>query len=567
VRAGPLIVLVVLGGCGSDGRPAAQGPPAGAELWFVDVAEESGLAFRHQSGAAGRFLLPEIMGGGVGLLDFDGDGALDVYLVQSGRMDAAPDQHAPNRLFRNDGRGRFTEVAGAAGAPGRGYGMGCAAGDYDDDGDVDLYVTNVGPNVLYRNDGGRFADVTDAARVGDPGWSTSAAFVDFDHDGDLDLFVCNYVDWKPTPAFLERRCHGLGGAADYCSPQSYGAPSTSTLYENEGDGTFRDVSAASGIASRRGTALGVVCTDLDGDGRVDLYVANDQMFSFAWMNGGNGTFAERGAELGVAVSETGKSQAGMGVVSVDVDADGDFDLWKVHLYREGHILYLNRQSYFDDVTARFGLLASTRRFTGFGTGVFDADHDGLLDIFVANGRVEVVAGLVETADPYAEPDQILRQRDVGRFVDVSASAGPALRLVETGRGAAFGDLDGDGDVDVVVANRDGPTRLLRNDSPKRGTFLVLRVLDRSGRDAYGARVTVSSAAGAAGPRRYAEVRAASSYLATNDPRLHFGFGPHERTLDRVTVVWPDGTRERFGPFEHGRAAVVRRGSGQPDPPR
>jgi hypothetical protein len=561
IAAGCILVLS-LAGCGPGARPtAASGPPPGAEAWFVDVAESSGLRFHHRSGAAGRFLLPEIMGGGVGLLDYDGDGWLDVYLVQSGTLGAPRTPDLENHLFRNDGRGGFTDQAGAAGAPGKGYGMGCAAGDYDNDGDVDLYVTNVGPNVLYRNDGGRFTDVTETARVGDPSWSTSAAFLDYDADGDLDLFVCNYLDWSDAPAFLDKKCFSLGGMQDYCSPQAYGAPAFSTLYRNRGDGTFEDVSAASRIKDKRGTALGVVCTDLNGDGRVDIYVANDQMFSFAWINQGDGTFVESGSELGVAVSETGKSQAGMGVVSTDVDDDGDFDLWKVHLYREGHILYLNRGTFFDDVTARFGLLAPTRPFTGFGTVVFDADLDGLLDVFVANGRVEAHADLVQDRDPYAEPDQLLRQRAKGTFTDVSAGAGPAFQLVESGRGAAFGDYDNDGDVDLVVANRDGPARLLRNDSPRVGAFLELRVLDRRGRDAYGARVEVSARGG---PRRTAEVRTASSYLATNDPRLHFGFGPGAAPALLVLVKWPVGGTETFGPFEPNRSVTLRQGSGQPE---
>jgi hypothetical protein len=531
--------------------------PSEAPAWFVDVAEASGLVFRHVSGARGKFLLPEIMGGGAGFLDYDGDGRLDAYLVQSGTLDGPRPPELANRLFRNDGRGGFVEVSGQAGAPGSAYGMGCAAGDYDGDGDVDLYVTNLGPNVLYRNDGGRFTDVTAAAGVGDPSWSTSAAFVDYDADGDLDLFVCNYVDWKPSPAFLEKKCFALSGVQDYCSPQAYGAPSHSTLYQNRGDGTFADVSAAAGIRAKAGTALGVVCTDLNGDGRVDVYVANDQMYSFAWINRGDGTFVEEGAALGVAVSETGKSQAGMGVVSADVDDDGDFDLWKVHLYREGHILYRNQGTFFDDVTARFGLASSTRRFTGFGTGLFDCDLDGLLDIFVANGRVEFHAELVQSSDPYAEPDQLLMQRPRGVFADVSASAGPAFGLVENGRAAAFGDYDDDGDVDVLVANRDGPARLLRNDTRRRGSFLRIRVLDARGRDAYGARVRVATK----GATRTAEVRAAWSYQATNDPRLHFGLGPSPGEAS-VDVAWPTGGVETFGPFEPDRAVTVRQGGGR-----
>src|SRR6185295_17658706 len=305
------------------------------------------------------------------------------------------------------------------------------------DGDVDLYVTNVGPNVLYRNEGdGTFRDVTARARVGDPGWSTSAAFVDYDGDGDLDLFVTNYVDWSSPDAFRGKQCFVGTGARDYCSPQAYAAPSLSTLYRNEGDGTFLDVSRAAGIHSKAGTGLGVVCTDLDGDGRTDLYVSNDQMPSFAWIQTGRDRFHEDATRLGVAVDEAGRSQAGMGVSLADVDGDGLLDLWKVHLDRESHILYRNRGGYFDDVTAAWGVAAVTRRHTGFGTALADFDLDGRLDIFVANGRVEAAVDTVRSDDPYAEPDQLLVQTDTSAFSEVGNAFAPDLPP-QSSRAAAF----------------------------------------------------------------------------------------------------------------------------------
>jgi hypothetical protein len=432
--------------------------------------------------------------------------------------------------------------------------MGCAAGDYDNDGDVDLYVTRLGPNVLYRNNGdGTFSDVTISAGVGDPSWSTSAAFVDYDADGQLDLFVVNYVDWSDKPTFTEKRCSS-GGAQDYCSPQAYAAPTFDTLYRNNGDGTFRDVSAEAGIRSKPGTGLGIVCSDLDNDGDVDIYVANDQMPSFAWINQGDGTFVESAVLLGCAVDEMGKSQAGMGVDAADIDDDGDFDLWKVHLHRETHILYVNRGRYFDDATSVWGLAAPTRRFTGFGTGLFDYDLDGLLDIFIANGRVQLVSAVNAGQDPYAETNQLLRQLAPGKFEDVSASAGPALALTETSRAAAFGDYDNDGDIDVLVANRDGPARLLRDDAPRRGHFLTIGVLDQHGRDAFGARLRVRVGT----QTRSAEVRAAYSYCATHDPRLHFGLGG-ARQAESVEVRWPDGSVETYGPFAADRFVTLRLG--------
>ena len=518
----------------------------------------SGVDFRHRSGAAGAFLLPEIMGGGAGFLDYDGDGFLDLYLVQSGRI-GSPDEALANRLYRNDGSGRFADVTAAAGVGDPGYGMGCAAGDYDNDGDIDLYVTNLGHNVLYRNEGnGTFTDATRTTRTGDSGWSTSAAFVDYDADGDLDLYVTNYVQWSDTPAFTQKKCFATTGVSDYCSPQSYEAPSFDTLYRNEGDGTFADVSADAGIRARPGTGLGVVCADLNGDGRIDIYVANDQMPSFAWIGRADGTFVEQAIQLGIAVNETGKSQAGMGVATADVDDDGDFDLWKVHLYRESHILYLNGGHFFDDATSRRGLAAPTRRFTGFGTALFDYDLDGRLDAFVANGRVQVVAGSIPTTDVYAEPNQLLRQGADGRFTDISADLGPAFAESESSRAAAFGDYDNDGDLDILVANREGPARLLRNDAERRGKFLSLRVLERHGRDAYGARVTCTLD----NTTRTFLVGAAYSYCATNDPRVHVGLGSHEG-VDRIDVLWPDGSRDSYGPFGADEFVELRQPSEQP----
>ena len=548
-RAALAVLALLLVGCGRTPEQPA-GPAAGGGL-FSEVARESGIAFDHRSGATGKFLLPEIMGGGAGFLDYDGDGLLDVYLVQSGKL-GAPDDAVANRLYRNEGSGRFAEVTDAAGVADPGYGMGCAAGDFDNDSDVDLYVTNLGPNVLYRNEGdGTFTDVTETAGVGGPGWTTSAAFVDYDGDGDLDLFATNYVGWSDAPAFTSKRCFATTGARDYCAPGSYDAPSFDSLYRNEGDGTFTDVSLESGIHSRAGTGLGVLCADLDGDSRVDIYVANDQMPSFAWINLGQGRFAERAVELGIAVDEAGNSQAGMGVASMDVDADGDLDLWKVHLHRESHILYLNQGGFFDDATSRLGLAAPTRGPTGFGTGFLDVHLDGRQDIFVADGRVQYVVDSSDAEDVYAEPNQLLMQTEEGGFVEHRPAPGSALALTENSRAAAFGDYDNDGDLDVLVANRDGAARLLRNDAPREGSFVTLRLVDRHGRDAYGTRVTTV----VGGRSQVRLAHAAYSYCATNDPRVHVGLGRHE-AVERVDVRWPDGSTGTYGPFQAGRFVEI-----------
>ncbi len=558
------LCTLVVAGCSDSAATGPADGSAGDGVLFTEVAYDREDPFVHHSGAAGEFLLPEIMGGGAGFLDYDGDTLLDIYLIDSGRLDGTGGAAFRNRLYHNEGNGRFEDVTEVAGVGGPGFGMGCSAGDYDNDGDVDLYVTNLGPNVLYRNNGdGTFSDVTAHASVGDPSWSTSSAFVDNDADGDLDLFVVNYVDWSDSPRFTARRCFAPSGVRDYCSPQAYAAPTTDTLYRNNGDETFSDVSAEAGIRAKAGTGLGVVCTDLNGDGRVDIYVANDQMPSFAWVNSVDGRFTESAAQLGCAVDEMGKSQAGMGVASADLEDDGDFDLWKVHLHRESHILYINRGGYFDDATSAWRLAAPTRRFTGFGTALFDYDSDGLLDAFVANGRVQIVADTTLAEDVYAEPNQLLRQVEEGRFEDVTALAGPALGRVENSRAAAFGDYDNDGDIDILVANRDGPARLLRNDAPRLGNFLSLRVLDRNGRDALGATVRCM-----VGDRtRTLEVHSAYSYCAANDPRVHLGLGPAAR-VDRVEVRWPasqggpGADTETFGPFDANQLVVLRPGDGR-----
>ncbi|MCH8824950.1 MAG: CRTAC1 family protein [Planctomycetes bacterium] len=528
---------------------------------FTDVAQESGLSFIHESGAAGEFLLPEIMAGGAGFFDYDGDGFLDIYLVQSGHM-GSPDSKLANRLYRNTGDGHFVDVTESANVGNTGYGMGCAAGDYDNDGDIDLYITNLGANVFYVNNGdGTFTDATiETATAGDS-WSTSAAFVDYDADGDLDLFVTNYVNWENTKAFTKRKCFAVSGTRDYCSPQAYAAPSFDRLYRNDlesGKATFVDVSQAAGIRDKAGTGLGVVCTDLNNDGNVDIYVANDQMPSFAWINDGQGHFTEQAVSLGIAVDHTGRSQAGMGVDSGDIDGDGDFDLWKVHLMRESHILYINQGEFFDDKTIRWGLASPTRRFTGFGTAMFDFDLDGLLDVFIANGRVQYEASSEDVDDPYAEPNQLLRQVEPGRFIDITSSTGAAMKLIENSRAAAFGDYDNDGDIDILIANRNGPVRLLRNDVNRRGAFLTLRVIDRHGRDAYGA--IVKCVIGET--TRSFEVRAAYSYCATNDPRVHIGLG-EATSVERVEVLWPDGHTESFGPFEKNTQITIRQSSTAP----
>lgn len=547
-----LAAIVVFVSCqrpSTDGRVVTASAP-----WFEDVAVQRGLTFVYRSGHTDRHYLPEIMGGGAALLDMDNDGDLDVYLVQAGDL-LDPASHRPgNRLFRNRGDGSFEDVTNGSGAEVRGYGMGVTAGDYDNDGDTDLYVTNLGPNVLLRNDGGgRFTDVSTTARVADPRWSTSAAFVDYDADGDLDLYVANYIDWSPS---VERDCYSLTGVPDYCAPRNYDAPIRDTLYRNEGGGVFTDISVQAGLGAAFGNGLGVAPGDFDGDGRLDIFVANDGMPNQLWLNRGQGRFEDVALIRGCAVDLDGKAKAGMGVHATDVDDDGDLDLLVVNLDGESDSFYRNDGDYFSDETAAVGLRVTSRPFTRFGMALLDFDNDGYLDLYEANGRVGRQSELY-SSDPFAEPNLLLRGTSAGRFEEVMLRGGTSAPLVATSRAAAFGDLDNDGGVDLVVVNRDAPAHLLRNVVQGRGHWITVRVVDEHGRDAFGATVTLS----AGGRRLRRDVTAAYSYLASNDPRVHVGLGSETRVAD-VKVRWVDGSVESFGELEADRRVILRRGAGR-----
>jgi hypothetical protein len=428
------------------------------------------------------------MGGGAALFDMDGDGDLDAYLVQSGSLIDPGPQAGVNRLFENDGAGRFHDVTEGSGADDDGYGMGVAVGDYDDDGDPDLYVTNYGPNVLLRNEGGgRFTDVTSVSGVGHPGWGTSAAFVDHDADADLDLFVTNYVNWSLDN---EQDCFNTAWRPDYCMPTNYNAPAADVLYRNDGDGRFTDVTADAGLNTSFGNGLGVVCADYDGDGLTDVFVANDAMLNQLWMNRKDAKFLDESLLRGCALDEHGRTKAGMGVAAEDFDDDGDPDLLVVNIEAETDSFFRNDDGFFSDHTGEAGLGATSRLYTRFGTGLVDFDNDGLLDLYQANGRVIATAEPL-VADPYAEPNMLFAGLENGRFEAVSPQGGTVETLPATSRAAAFGDVDGDGAVDVVVVNRDAPAYLLLNVVPDRGHWIRFRVLERSGRDALGAGETRS----------------------------------------------------------------------------
>jgi enediyne biosynthesis protein E4 len=540
--------------CGGDhpGTVTADPPPPQPAPSFVEVAAASGIDFVHRNGATGELYYPELMQGGAALLDVDGDGFLDVFLVQSGPLPPTRGGAAGDRLWRNRGDGTFEDWTAASGIADDDYGSGAAAADYDGDGDVDLFVSNLGPDRLWRNRGdGRFEDVTAVAGTSDPRYSTSAAFVDYDADGDLDLFVCDYVKWSPR---AEKVCLGPMGLRGYCSPGEY-EPEPSSLYRNEGDGRFTDVSASSGIGARPSTALGVAAADFDGDGRVDLYVANDQRPNFLWMNNGDGTFREEALERGCALSGLGFPEAGMGVIAADPDADGDWDLFVVNLTGENATYYRNGgDGTFLDVTDEVGLGAVTQPYTGFGTALFDYDGDGWLDVFIANGKVvpgdsvAVLAGSGSSAGgaavdfDYREPNLLLRGRADGGFEDVSAQAGPAFETLAVSRAAAFGDLDNDGDLDIVVVTNGGPVQLLRNEIGSSRHWLLVRLHDptTANRDGIGAELTLD--AGGRVQRRL--VQPAYSYCASNDLRAHFGLDA-AAVVDSIDVKWPDGATQRL----------------------
>ncbi len=563
---------------------------------FREVAAETGLTFVHDNGGRGQFYLPEIMGSGVALFDYDGDGDLDVYLVQGARGKG-------NRLFRNDltidanGRRtlRFVDVTEQAHVGLDAIGMGVAIGDYDNDGRLDIYVTNFGANVLYHNNGdGTFTDATHAAGVAVSGntntgantgtstgadaslWSTSAAFVDYDRDGWLDLFVANYVDFTPAN---NKICADPVGTRDYCAPNSY-KPLPAHLFHNDRNGHFTDVSAAAGITRAYGNGLGVAIGDYDGDGWPDIYVANDATPNQLWINRHDGTFEDRGLLSGTALNALGNPEGSMGIASGDFDNDGDEDLFVTNLIGESHALYVNDgHANFEDQRARAGLTPMTAPFTGFGAKWFDYDLDGWLDLFVANGSVNILEKLRGEPSPFHQRNQLLHNEHHStndhngtngtngqppRFRDTTADAGPALQLSEVGRGAAFGDIDNDGDIDVVVSNNNGPARLLLNQatqptpSTPRPHWLEVRLEQPStNRYAFAARVIVERHGQPTLTRR---VGTDGSYLSASDPRVHFGLGPSS-TVDALIVDWPDGQRERWTNVAADRLLTLKRGTG------
>jgi enediyne biosynthesis protein E4 len=520
---------------------------------------------------SGQFYIPEVLAPGVALFDYDQDGDLDVYLVQGQPLGpGAPPSRGgtplTDRLYRNDlrveadgtRRLRFTDVTALSGIDARGYGMGAAVGDIDNDGRPDLYLTKFdAPNQLFRNKGdGTFADVSKASGTASASWSVSASFVDIDSDGWLDLYVGNYLRYTLAS---NTRCQSPSGAADYCTPDSY-QPLPDRLYRNQRNGTFVDVSAWSQISRAFGPALGVSTADFNGDGWMDIYVANDGQENQLWINRKDGTFENRGLLAGVALPLTGKAEGSMGVDAGDIDDDGDEDLMVTELTGEGTNVFVNDGSaVFEDSGTRTGIGPASMGFTGFGAAWFDYDNDGRLDLLAVNGAVQLIEALRQAGDkfPVHQRKTLFRNTGGGRFEDVSARAGVVFALSEVGRGAAFGDVDNDGDVDVLVGNNNGPVRLLVNQAAGSNHWVGLRLVGANGRDQVGARVRVSTS----GAVRHRRARADGSYGSANDPRVHVGLGASATPSD-VTVQWPSGRLETFASVPADRYTTLTEGTGK-----
>ncbi len=505
-----------------------------AAVRFADITEQAGINFKHISSPEKRYIV-ESMSGGVALLDYDNDGYLDIYFVNSLSVDLLKSNgKTRSALYRNNGNGSFTDVADKAGVSDIGWGMGVAVADYNNDGFDDLYVTCVGPNHLLKNNGnGTFSDVTQAAHVGDPRWSAGAAFLDYDNDGHLDLFVCNYVafDFNKLPEFGKSKLCQYKGVPVQCGPR--GLPGDGdTLYHNNGDGTFTDVTKKAGVTDPEGYyGMGVICSDFDQDGLIDIYVANDSTPNFYYHNNGDGTFKDLGFTSGTAVNENGSEQGSMGVTVGDYDHDGKLDLFVTNFDDDYNTLYHNDGSNsFTDVSYAAKVAAVSLPYVGWGTKFFDYDNDGWVDLFVANGHV------YPQIPTYRQRNFVHKNNRDGTFTELGAELGAPFLQKRVGRGVAFGDMDNDGDVDVVINNLDGPPELLRNDGGNANNSVLIKTIGvKSNRDGIGARIKIVSG----DLTQIDEVRSGDSYISQSDLRLHFGLERRTK-IDLIEIRWPSG---------------------------
>lgn len=551
--------------CGAQDTPSKASPPGDTPCWS-DISADVGLEFQHRHFGHGEKYMPENMGAGAALFDADGDGRLDVYFVQGAPWPSAssPGEGAPrqatvtNQLFLQQADGRFVDVTAASGAADTGYGMGVAVGDVDGDSDLDVYVTNFGSDALYRNRGdGVFEDVTAAAGLGLGGWSAGAAFLDLEGDGDLDLFVSRYLDYDPAAS---KWCgNARRKIRSYCHPDIYSGASD-RLYRNRGDGTFEDISATAGLRpAAKAKGLGVLTYDLDGDGYQDVYVANDSTMNFFYRGQGRGRFQEDALLHGLGFNGSGAAEASMGIAYGDLDGDGDGELYLTHLDQESNTLYRGGGGTFEDATRKAGLERPSMPWVGFGTAMLDVDHDGDLDLMVANGHIIDNIALFDGSRSHRQPLQLMLNDGRGRFRDASSRLGSRQPLV--GRGLATGDVDGDGDLDVLVTQNGDRALLLRNDCAPPSSALKLRLRGAKNTGAVGARVELRRGE----LRRVRHVTGGGSYLSHSAAEVHFGVGLDHDIPWEVIVRWPNGKTQTHRDLRAGATYVVTEGSPTAEP--
>jgi len=540
---------------------AAEAPsPASSPILFHDVTDRSGIRFVHTDGGSGRRYIVESVSCGLATFDYDGDGDIDIYFLNGTPLPGSPaEPRGGNALYRNDGHWKFTDVTAEAGVGKAGYGLGVCVGDYDNDGDPDLYVNNFGPNVLYRNNGdGTFTDVTRAAGVGNGDHvGAGACFLDIDKDGDLDLYVANYIAFDVS----QHQTRYVNGHPAYVGPMVYG-PVPDTLYRNNGDGTFTDISRESGIAAHAGTSMGMVCADYDDDGDTDIIVGNDAMANFVWRNDGAGRFEEVGLQTGLAYDMHGVGQGTMGVECADYDNDGRLDFHMTSYQKQWAILYRNLGGgFFQDSTYASGAGAGTYHVVEWGNGLIDFDNDGDRDLFMACGHLQDTVELWDDSTSYRTRNLLLENRGGGRFVDISSKAGDGLAVQLSSRGAAFDDLDNDGDIDVVVLNARSAPTLLRNDSRNRNHWIRVKLQGtRSNRDGIGARIKVV----AGGQTQIDEVHSGRGYQSHYGIHPHFGLGARTR-IDRIEVRWIGGGTNVLENVEVDRLVTITESPGPAAP--
>lgn len=565
------LVLVSLSGCNPRTAPSASSTAVNSTPWLKDVTDHVGLKFERDGGSVETFEMPQIMGAGGGVFDYDGDGDLDVFLVGGGPFpQSSKATSIGSRLFRQESDGRYVDVTEQSGLKNPGYGMGIAVADVDNDGDLDVFLSNVGDDRFFVNQGnGTFRDETQLAGVSDPNWSTACSFVDYDRDGWLDLVVVNYVDY-----FNGSPCYDRSGRRDFCGPQAFQG-TVDRLYRNRGawaqsDGPrFEDVTVSSGLASAVGRGLGVICIDFNDDERPDILVANDMEPNRLWIQQSDGTFRDEAVLRGVSVNQMGQAEANMGVVFDDLNDDGRFDLFITHLRGESNTLWKGEPGgIFVDITPRTGLGPPSVPMTGFGVAAIDLNLDGLLDLLVANGHVKrpSAIGRVASANAdfwssYAQPNQVFLQVSSGVYRSDSQPVGEFCTTEAVFRGLIYGDLDNDGDHDVVVSTAQGLSRVYRNDAPRNGSWLMIRAVDPLRyRDAYGAKIMVETS----GRKWTRAVQPSSSYLSHHDARVHFGLGSQSR-IERVTIQWPDSNGdiiEDFSEIAVNQSIEIKKGTGR-----